>query len=109
MGIEGNGFKMLFGKQQRNFCSFRACFLTVGIMGINRVSHCWVLRTGKCFNACCILCHIMVKIHDQGPQYLQEKQYDKKEKKSLICLLYFCLCMAEILCGVLETTATQSN
>lgn len=30
-GIEGNGFKMLFGKRQWNFCSLRACFLAVGI------------------------------------------------------------------------------
>jgi len=27
MGAEGNGFKMLFGRWHRNFCSLRACFL----------------------------------------------------------------------------------
>lgn len=79
MGIQGKGIKMMFGKQRRNFCSLQAFFfLTVEI---NRVTLGYYKQVS--FNACCIPYHVlncvMVKIHDQGPEQLQEKLSDKTE------------------------------
>lgn len=78
--VKGNGFKMLFGKWHRNSCSFGAIFY----LGINSES---LLGTGKCFNVGCNLCPflnwITVRIHDQGPEELQDKQYHKTEGKML--------------------------